>query len=211
MKEELLKKKIKLIEWHRIETDFTMPASQGYLIQGLLETYFIGKGKKPRVVAVGWNMDIVAIKTPRQIMVWKDIGIGARFLGLVNYLDKTVELPKDDIKPTEIEIITFSTYGELIKEIEKRDYNNIRCLRAKITKERYYDTLEVLPPLMMNDNSFVLSEALTDNLYLKFVRNGNGYQCEVVMIEDEELEPIERRIDISKKFCNSSKIAGEQK
>ena len=98
MKPETLKREVKKIEWHSIQQDFEMPASQGGLINALLKEYFIGKGK-PKVNAVGWNLDIVAVKTKNQIIAWKDTGIGARFLGIIN-LDGSVEQHPDDTKTT---------------------------------------------------------------------------------------------------------------
>ena len=188
MKPETLKAKLKDIEWHRIETDFKMPFMQGELINNLLRRYFVGKGK-PKIFAVGWYMDIVAVKTPRQIIVWKDIGIGARFLGILNYLDGTVEQHPDDIGVKQK--LVFKSFKELRDTIDKRDFNNILGIKAKITKKDYYNFLEVLPPMKMTSNSFILSEALSDQLYYQFSNTTEGYFAEVVKLEDEEIEIFE--------------------
>jgi hypothetical protein len=190
MKPETLKAKLKEIEWHRIETDFTMPFSQGELINALLKRYFVGKGKRPRVLKVGWHMDIVAIKTPRQIMAWKDTGIGGRFLGIYNYLDNTVTQHPDDegVKQK----LVFKSFKELRDTIDKRDFNNILGLKAKIAEKDYINFLEVLPPMKVTPTSFVLSEALTDQMYYQFSNTKEGYFAEVVKLEDEEIEAFER-------------------
>lgn len=190
MKPETLKAKLKEIEWHKIESKFKMPFSQGYLINDLLKRYFVGKGKKPRVVAVGWYLDTVAIKTPRQIMAWKDTGTGARFLGILNYLDGTIDQHPDDTGVKQK--LVFDSFKELRDTIGKRDYNNILGLKAKITEKDYYYFLEVLPPMRWKNNSFVLSEALSDQLYYQFSNTPEGYFAEVVKLEDEEIELFER-------------------
>lgn len=186
MKPETLKAKLKKVEWHKIEDDFDMPASQGYLINELLG-YFVGKCK---VYEVGWTMDIVAIKTKKQIIAWKDIGIGARFLGILNE-DGSIEQHPDDTRKQSGR--PFSNFGKLRREIQKRNYENILGLKANITQEDYMHFLEVLPPLKMGDNWFILSEPLTYNLYYKFVSypKKSVYLCEVVKLEDEDIEAFE--------------------
>lgn len=184
MKPETLKARLKAVKWHRIETDFKMPFSQGYLINELLKRYFVGE-KKPKVLAVGWDLDVVAIKTTRQIMAWKDNGIGARFLGILNYLDGTVEQHPDDTGVKQKKV--FNTFRELTKAIEKRNYNNILGLKARITGAEYDHFLNVLPPMKFTGDSFILSEALSDNLYYKF----NKDFAEIVKVEDEEIMAFE--------------------
>jgi hypothetical protein len=185
MKPETLKKELKKIEWIDCP-DFefpTMPASQGYLLMELVKRY------KIPFKQLGYNMDIVAIKTKKQIMAWKDTGCGARFLGIINIADGTIEQHPDDIKPQEYKL--FNSFRELDAEISKRDYNNILGLKAKITKEVYWDALEVLPPFKYVKDGFILSEALTDNLYFQYTEIGDDYFCEVVALEDEEIMRIE--------------------
>jgi len=188
MKPETLKAKLKEIEWHKIETDFKMPFSQGYLINDLLKRYFVGK-KKPRVLEVGWHLDIVAIKTTIQIVAWKDTGIGARFLGLLNQKSGVVEQHPDDTGVKQK--LVFNSFKELRDTIDKRDFNNILGLKAKITEKDYMYFLEVLPPMRWKEHSFVLSEALTDQLYYQFSETKEGYFAEVVKLEDEEVEAFE--------------------
>jgi len=44
----------------------------------------------------------------------------------------------------------------------------------------------------LTSNSFILSEALTDQLYYQFSNTSDGYFAEVVKLEDEEIEVFER-------------------
>jgi len=179
MKPNTLKRNLKKVEWHNIEEDFTMPASQGSLLNTLLKEYFVGKAK---VMEIGWTMDIVAIKTAKQVIAWKDTGIGARFLGIVNE-DNTVEQHPDDVGKKQD--LCFKTYDELWHEIKKRDYNNILGLKANITKEEFDHFLNVLPPFKYVKNGFLLSEALSDQLYYQFTEKaGKTFFAEVVKLED---------------------------
>ena len=57
------------------------PASQGYLLIELIKRY------KLPFKALAWHSNIVGIKTARQAFIWRDTGIGATFLGIVNFLD----------------------------------------------------------------------------------------------------------------------------
>lgn len=108
--------------------------------------------------------------------------------------DKT---KKDDARATESDAngqsraITqpiFKSFKELDKEIHKRDYENIKGLKAEISEKEYYYFLEVLPPLNWNKGSFILSEALTENLHEQFIhdRKTNKYYCEVVEYDATE-------------------------
>ena len=74
----------------------------------------------------------------------------------------------------------FKSYKELNKEIHKRDYENIKGLKAEISEDEYNFFLNVLPPLKWKDESFILSECLTENLYHKFFIEDNKYFCEIV-------------------------------
>ena len=185
MKPETLKRELKKVEWHKIEDDFTMPCAQGTLLNALLKEYFVGKCK---VLEIGWTLDMVAVKTTKQIIAWKDTGIGARFLGIVNN-DGTVEQHSDDKKGVKEE--TFKTMAGLRKEIHKRKYDGIKGLKATITKEEYDYFLNVLPPFKYTKNGFILSEALSDQLYYEFKQIGKKYYAEVVKLEDEEVMKIE--------------------
>lgn len=185
MKQETVKEYTRKIEW-QVCKDFNlpeMPACQGILIKHLIEHY------KIPFKAVGYHMDIVGIRTNKQTMLWKDTGIGARFLGILDNATKEVQVPKPKPRPQNTQV--FKSMKELQAEIKKRDYNLILDLKAEITEENYYYFLEVLPPLKMDDHSFILSEALSDNLYYKFFREANKYYCQVVELEDEEVIKME--------------------
>ena len=73
---ETLKRYAKKIEWHSLEDDF--PFSQGYLINHLIKLY-----KMPAIRA-GYHGELIAVETKRQIIMWRDTGIGAEFIGLIN-------------------------------------------------------------------------------------------------------------------------------
>ncbi len=156
------------------------PASQGYLLIELIKKY------KLPFRALAYYQNIVSIKTKKQVFIWRDTGIGATFLGIINLDNDTIFIKEDNEKAQTTK--PFNTFKELNKENKKRDYINILGLKANITKKEYYNFLEVLPPLKMNDNWFILSEALTDELYYKFVSytNKNIYLCEVVKIEESD-------------------------
>ena len=81
-------------------------------------------------------------------------------------------------------------YKQLQDEINKRDYENIEGLKAEITEQEFNYFLNILPPLNWCDNSFILSETLTSNLYLKFSNSEDKYFCEVVRynLNHEEIE-----------------------
>lgn len=183
MKPETLKKLLKKVEWF-VCKDYTlprMPMSQGLLIKHLIEHY------KIPFKEVGYHMDIVAIKTKKQTIAWKDNGVGARFLGIVDNITGTVHQHKDDTTP--VKSVMFDNKQLLWKEIKKRDYNNILGLKAKISEEEYFDALEALPPLQMGPDWFIMSEALSDNLYIKYHK---GF-CEVIKLEDEVVMELEAR------------------
>ena len=73
---ETLKRYAKKIEWHSLEDDF--PFSQGYLINHLIKLY-----KMPAIRA-GYHGELIAVETKRQIIMWRDTGVGAEFVGLIN-------------------------------------------------------------------------------------------------------------------------------
>ena len=179
MKEQTLLnyyKKVKFVDC--IDFDFKpledFPASPGYLIIELIKRY------KIPFKAVGYYHNIVAIQTKKQCMFWKDTGTGATFLGIVNLDNNQVTIKEDDIQPQTDK--PFNTFKELSAEIGKRDYNNILGLKANITEDEYFYFLEVLPPKRMGNKWFILSEALNDNLFYKFMSypKNNVYVCEVV-------------------------------
>lgn len=77
----------------------------------------------------------------------------------------------------------FKTFKELQQEIERRDYADIVGLKAKITKAKYIEMLEVLPPIPA-PNGFLLSETLSHNengaISYYFYKQGKDYYCEIV-------------------------------
>lgn len=181
MKEETVRQYIGKIDWIKCK-DFNlpeMPACQGILVKHLIEHY------KIPFKQVGYYLDIVGIRTKRQTMLWKDTGIGARFLGIFDNKTEEVEVPKKKPRPQNTQV--FKSMKELSAEIKKRDYNLILDLKAEITEEDYMYFLEVLPPMKWVGDSFLLSEALTDNLYYRFFKEENKYYCQVVELEDEEV------------------------
>lgn len=187
MKPETLKKELKKIEWYICE-DFTLPelpACQGLLIKHLIEHY------KIPFKQVGYHMDIVGIRTNKQTMMWKDNGIGARFLGIIDNATGDVHQHKDDTTP--VKTVLFETRKELWKEIDKRDYDGILGLKAKVTEEEYMDALEAMPPMKMGSGWFIMSEALSDNLYMKYSEDKGNCFCEVIKLEDEVVMEAEGR------------------
>lgn len=179
MKPEALKAKIKNIEWFTYDNVNQIPASQGYLMLELMKHYKIPAKQ------LGYNMDIVAIKTKKQIIVWKDTGIGARFLGLLNF-DGSVEQHKDDNPKTKCKL--FASRKGLWEEAEKKKFDGIKGFKAHVTEKQYYDALEVLPPFKMIENGFIQSEAISDQLYMQYKKEGNKFFCEIVQLEDEVIE-----------------------
>ena len=85
------------------------------------------------------------------------------------------------------------TYESLQEEIHKRDYENIKGLKCVITEEQWNYFLNVLPPLNwineFKENTFLLSECLTENLYLKFISiEDKKFFCEIVAYDLTEEE-----------------------
>lgn len=78
-KETLLKYQ-KDIEYHKIKPGLKMPMSPGILIQELIKRY------KMPALAVGYNprMGHVAVETKKQFVLWRDNGVGAELLGVIN-------------------------------------------------------------------------------------------------------------------------------
>jgi len=190
MKEKTLKNHYNKIKWiecldFEIKPIESFPASPGYLIIELIKRY------KIPFKAIGYYHNIVGIKTKKQAMLWRDTGMGATFLGLINLNNNTIVIKEDTEQPQQNK--PFNSFKELSAEITKRDYNNILGLKANITGEDYYYFLEVLPPLKMGQNWFILGEALTDERYYKFIEDPKEkiFICEIVQIE-EELQKIEQ-------------------
>ena len=68
----------------------------------------------------------------------------------------------------------------LWKEIDKRKYINIEGLKAEISKDAYWEMLECLPPLKMNNGCFFMKEFLTGDLTTQFWEEENKYYAMVV-------------------------------
>jgi len=80
----------------------------------------------------------------------------------------------------------FKDYKSLSRAIHKQDFKSIKGLKAEITEEDFNYFLNVLPPMDWLENSFILSECLTENLYYKFSKVDNKFYCEVVEYEPSE-------------------------
>jgi hypothetical protein len=191
MKPETLKKLIDKLTWEDLSKGPSLPMSQGLVLQEVIKRY------KMPAKEVGYNngSDIVAVKTNKQILVWRDTGVGATFLGIMDRETGEITIKEDDRKPVEHPI--FPDLKSFYAEIDKRDYNNILGLKAKITLEKYMDALECMPPLKYVKDGFILREALTDGLYTQFTHvgklweTGTLYYAEVVKLEDETIMQLE--------------------
>ena len=73
---ETLKRYHKKINYQNLDAEF--PFSQGYLLKYLREHY-----KVPSIRA-GYAGDLVSLETKRQFIIWRDTGVGAEFIGLIN-------------------------------------------------------------------------------------------------------------------------------
>ena len=66
------------IEYEKVVKGMKMPMSQGILIQELIKRY------KLHPVAIGYHFDHIGIETGKQFILWRDTGVGAEFMGLIN-------------------------------------------------------------------------------------------------------------------------------
>jgi hypothetical protein len=73
----------------------------------------------------------------------------------------------------------------LWKEISDRKYQNIEGLKAETTEEEYWDMLEVLPPLKMNNGCFYMSEFQTGDLTEKHWKENGKFYCQIVDFRKE--------------------------
>ena len=55
------------------------------------------------------------------------------------------------------------------------DFNQLVGQRWEVTREIYWEFLEVLPPVGMSGGSFYMSEALTGNIRSKYIEEGDRY------------------------------------
>jgi len=56
----------------------SLPFSQGFLINEVIKRYHIP------VKRVGWHFNHIAVETKKQIILWKDQGSHAEFMGIIN-------------------------------------------------------------------------------------------------------------------------------
>jgi len=70
----------KEIKYYKVRKGLKLPMSPGILIQELIKRYKIFPQR------VGYNplMGHVSIETKKQFILWRDNGVGAEFLGLIN-------------------------------------------------------------------------------------------------------------------------------
>lgn len=71
-----------LMEYNsRIEygTQQRLPMSQGLLLNDLVKKY-----NMQNVVRWGYHHDLIGIETTMQYLLWRDVGYGAQFLGIIN-------------------------------------------------------------------------------------------------------------------------------
>jgi hypothetical protein len=66
------------IEFFKVEKGLKLPMSQGLLIEELIKRY------KMFPLKVGYHFDHIAIETQKQIILWRDNGIGAELLGVID-------------------------------------------------------------------------------------------------------------------------------
>jgi hypothetical protein len=55
-----------------------LPMSQGSLMNEIIKKY------KIHPTQWGWHQDLIGLETHRQFLVWRDNGVGAEFLGIIN-------------------------------------------------------------------------------------------------------------------------------
>ncbi len=74
----VLKKYIKSINWFDIDPAPSLPMSQGLSLQAII------KANGFPAKRVGYNQDLLAVASKKQIIVYRDNGVGAEFLGIVD-------------------------------------------------------------------------------------------------------------------------------
>jgi len=154
----------------------TLPMMPGEAIKSMVKHY------KMFPIAVGYYLDVIGVETAKQVILWKDDGVRVSWLGMLDKDTDKITLPKP--KP-EVKAELFPTYRALVKEINKRGYENIKGLKAKCTEEEYDEMLNVLPPLGWKNDTFYMSEFLSSELTLKFYKIGRQHMTEVVDYREE--------------------------
>ncbi len=73
-----LKNYIAQIQWFDIDPPPSLPMSQGLVLQEII------KANGFPAVRVGYHQDLLALASKNQIIVYRDNGVGAEFLGIVD-------------------------------------------------------------------------------------------------------------------------------
>lgn len=76
--EAVLKKYIESIEWFDLDPAPSLPMSQGLVLQEII------KANGFPAKRVGYKADLLAVASKNQIIVYRDNGVGAEFLGIVD-------------------------------------------------------------------------------------------------------------------------------
>ena len=74
----VLKKYIKSIEWYDVSPDLKLPMSPALVLQEII------KANAFPAVRVGIKHDLLAVASKSQIIVYRDNGVGAEFLGIAD-------------------------------------------------------------------------------------------------------------------------------
>jgi hypothetical protein len=84
MKEKGIRELATLIKWG---TEKSMPMCQGMAINAVIKEYHIPAKEW------GYHFDKIGVKTNKQMMFWKDTGVGVSFIGIIDLDTDTVQLP----------------------------------------------------------------------------------------------------------------------
>lgn len=84
MRENGIRELAKQIEWG---TQKSLPMCQGMAIQAVIERYNIPAKEW------GYHFDKIGVKTNKQMIFWKDTGIGVSFIGIIDLETDKVQLP----------------------------------------------------------------------------------------------------------------------
>lgn len=76
--EAVLKKYVESIKWFDVDPAPSLPMSQALILQEII------KANRFPAKRVGYNADLVAVASKKQIIVYRDNGVGADFLGIVD-------------------------------------------------------------------------------------------------------------------------------
>jgi hypothetical protein len=84
MREKGLRDLAKQIKWG---TEKSLPMCQGMAIQAVIKEYHIPAKEW------GYHLDKIGVKTQKQMLFWKDTGIGVSFIGIIDLETDKVQLP----------------------------------------------------------------------------------------------------------------------